>query len=953
MGHGQQTGYRKVDMGPHSNDFEQGDIGNYAIYGNRDIQATHVCLMKKCVFFSDDWCPSSVNVFNRANMEHFGEAKFRRMNSCKQKICVPLGQPQQMPEPKGKLVLDFLFMGDIGHAPEHSEILTRNYPMGKNKVDGSFSLWRGLRDFVENQGNRPEAVLIMGDVGYVGGDKTGTAAMADSFQTYLNKVVPPDMVFPQIGNHDIHYIGCIFPTPMQTCYYGAKTYSISMGSVASESISFDKWMGNWATDFPGLTQKTIVPPRMAALPANVPKWAAPLRYNIDLKPESSVYVIAGLVPGAAQASWGPKQPPVAHPAKAGHGIGLQIECAFLSDSIAYGRSLGKTVFIYVTHDYTQLPCPDIVNEIDVWLYGHIHTIDQNVPHRSTITQEWRKQHKYPPVRMLIGNGGFDEGEEDTVSFGNMREYSENGRVSLHFEVYDTCISAENCPSGIVPNQHCWDRCHDFNEGFMKRKATKNKKGIGFVYEAPAKSSNRGASEAEVGGPQIKLPAGEEEVMVMKEDDDEEEWDVDKTAKMFGSADIPVGCVAWGVSNKLASTEVPRPEVAACKRACMDQQGCGAWNFDFKTKRCWIQGPAADGAAPAATGYEFVGKHIVSGPPDCGKIGAICKAEPTAAFPAETAAASMAAWPTGFQPQTLQCWPRRQDGSLYSCPEVTALRDVEAGWPGKCKYMIKEHIGQNEYCRDKCMQSPTCPAWLQTKSGDCYHGIGNDCYGGSGDAAIADVVKGQRLIKGTYRVLMNLTGGVLRGLGNTLSPASIRAAEASGVDASTACQETCLSYTYCTFWQLRKQSGCFIEMNTDTVRPVHYPLTRDSFVTSEDDPAVAGEYIQRFCPSYFSDRAIGDSVAAVAGKSIIGLDEDDAGRLAADEEAGNRSNPLLAASSLAAAAALLVTFALAALRCRGNSALAAAGAGAAGDEDHEGLLRSEEAASSVTDTPIVE
>lgn len=96
-----------------------------------------------------------------------------------------------------------------------------------------------------------------------------------------------------------------------------------------------------------------------------------------------------------------------------------------------------------------------------------------------------------PVKLLIGNGGYDEGQTDVVSFGNLREVVDGDRVKVYFDVYDTCIAEGVCPQKQPAPQlpvyswaHCWTSCMNFDGGVNGRKATKSKDNYGFMLDAP-------------------------------------------------------------------------------------------------------------------------------------------------------------------------------------------------------------------------------------------------------------------------------------------------------------------------------------------------------------------------------------------------------------------------------------------------------------------------------------
>jgi len=387
-------------------------------------------------------------------------------------------------------IMDLLFMADIGHSRDHrvSQYTEPASIMKRSAFEGAFSLFDGLQDFIVNQGIRPEAVLIAGDVGYVGGASNGLNETEYDFQKYLQGVVPKDKVFPLIGNHDVNYLGCMVPSPSGggVCWYGAGHTAV----VSSQDLNFHDWRQNWFTHFPGL-DSAIIPESLEGH-----DWMAPGRYNLNLKEDSSVYFIMGLVSGAFVTSW-PGTPVDSTDGSRSSQKDLRgdsTECAFLRDSIKNGRKMGKTVFVYMTHHFNQNPCSDwsLISQIDVWIYGHVHNAWQNVDQGSIVKKEDRNY----PVRVLIGNGGFDNGLIDTVSFGRLTEEvvpssdsSSEERVRLNFEFYDTCISTKwRCPVVGVNVPGCWQKCRDVpgghDSGGGPRKALPTKQKLGFSIEAP-------------------------------------------------------------------------------------------------------------------------------------------------------------------------------------------------------------------------------------------------------------------------------------------------------------------------------------------------------------------------------------------------------------------------------------------------------------------------------------
>lgn len=374
-----------------------------------------------------------------------------------------------------------LIMADIGHAREHADRLTWPFPMTKCAFEGAFSLYEGLYEYVQHQGARPNSVMVLGDVAYGGGDRASNNDTRVAFQKYLGGHVPDDRVYVAIGNHDVHYLGCT-TIEVGGCHYGSAT---EYGLESAYSTTYTEWRAGWVDAFPGLRDAVI--PRRSGEP-----WQAPLRYNLNIDINSSVHIIVGLISGAGQTSWNNDTP-----AESVDGLSNgTMECEFLEASLEHGRSLGKTIFVYMTHHFGK-PCEDweLLRQIDVWLMGHKHNIWQSAANGETVIKEQR----HYPARMLLGNGGFDEAHTDVVSFAHVTEELVSGgeRVRLRFDVFDTCVSDQECPDGpLMLTSSCWRHCKAFPGGFDggggPRKAVPSTHGYGFFFEAPRKPLLRSA-----------------------------------------------------------------------------------------------------------------------------------------------------------------------------------------------------------------------------------------------------------------------------------------------------------------------------------------------------------------------------------------------------------------------------------------------------------------------------
>ncbi|CAK9101735.1 unnamed protein product [Durusdinium trenchii] len=418
-------------------------------------------------------------------------------------------------------------MADIGHSRDHADQLTRPWPMGKCAYEGAFSLYEGLEDFVQNRGAKPTAALIVGDVAYGGGDPEVCNATRNAFQKYLHGQVPVDRVFPVMGNHDIHYLGCSrgeMLTPWLPCYYGTAhtsvmsnyqmTFWLDIPDIPRSKKSVLDADGNGSKNdppspldtghdvMPGTASAASLPrhvPAMVVPPAgprrfgrSCPRFPAAIEASTEVRVRS-VAQLCGLTEGSCESA-------VSRQLRSTSSLGLfqvamdamgpngdELECRFLRDSLAEGRRLKKSIFVYVTHDF-QHACKDwsLISAIDVWITGHKHLYWQSEASGSTQAQELR----HFPLRILIGNGGFDEGQMDVVSFGHLREipYDAGGqqRVKVQFKIYDTCISDDfMCPMIGKGGPYCWDKCRSIpggvDRGGGSRKATPGAMG-GFDRE---------------------------------------------------------------------------------------------------------------------------------------------------------------------------------------------------------------------------------------------------------------------------------------------------------------------------------------------------------------------------------------------------------------------------------------------------------------------------------------
>ncbi|CAE8609346.1 unnamed protein product [Polarella glacialis] len=481
------------------NNFWKGDVGVYTVdcgSGScpEPAEVDEICFKLDYSWYTitdGRWCPIDIRVFEKPSFTQIGTAlQFPEFTKGTHQLCQKLSKPLVLPEPHStaQLVNEVVYWADFGVARENAADISgdkRNWPLPQAiKHEGAYSLYEGWQDYTVNQGHEPKALFMLGDIGYAGGTDATLRDVVQAASSYSGNKVSPGMMFPAIGNHDVNGPSGCSTLDLWTCYYGNQV-SAPGQSKQTPNFQYDEWRQSWLKHFPALQSGSIIIPKGAGA-----KWAAPLRYNVDLGSDSSVYFIIGLVAGAPRTKWGVGQPDVAVPVSdslmkgksSSNETGEQLECQFVRDSLEHGRSLSKTVFIYLTHagprPVTSMfsDCDEVYQQIDVWLFGHEHYLGLSAAPASTVTQEGRKGQ--PPVRFLLGNGGFDEGLSNVVSFVGMREYRDGDRVKLYFQAYDTCISATNCPWGtlipLLQLPSCWTKCLDIPGGVSNRKATPSK-----------------------------------------------------------------------------------------------------------------------------------------------------------------------------------------------------------------------------------------------------------------------------------------------------------------------------------------------------------------------------------------------------------------------------------------------------------------------------------------------
>mmetsp|Transcript_65345 Transcript_65345/g.188239 ORF Transcript_65345/g.188239 Transcript_65345/m.188239 type:complete len:694 (+) Transcript_65345:1-2082(+) len=306
------------------------------------------------------------------------------------------------------------------------------------------------------------------------------------------------------------------------------------------------------------------------------------------------------------------------------------------------------------------------------------------------------------------------------------------------------------------------------------------------------------------------------------------------------------------------------DLSACQTLCAADSNCSAFTYWPESHECGFSGAAASrkpSTDPTVAGYGSCrGTHGV-GSEEC------TSAAPKNGFPGLTPQASNAAWSTGRQPRSLECWPVDFAGNYRSCDTRSVLEDTATGWPGKCFGLIKQDgvLGVDS-CRQLCEQDPQCPGWQVGYFDWCYHGVGRDCFVRSNFTPAA----AQRIQHGNVRKLMDLAGWHIVGL--TRQFVDNKGYFQDQADAIAACRKMCYSSIHCQYWQYTPKYGCWIEDWMQGFGPP-YPLTLDAAYRSTDFAldCVAGELIAHICPSEHAQHTVQVSCEARGMKYIPAAD----------------------------------------------------------------------------------
>jgi len=322
------------------------------------------------------------------------------------------------------------------------------------------------------------------------------------------------------------------------------------------------------------------------------------------------------------------------------------------------------------------------------------------------------------------------------------------------------------------------------------------------------------------------------------------------------ADVPLGCYVYGyVYDPEMANVTGQPfttsSAMVCQERCAATPGCARFGWWSANTQCWLGGAEAVAKVSKSLG-------AIAGPARCMQEAVTCSESdiPTANFPGATAAISRAAWASGQEPTNLQCWPRKANGFPATCISETAtvLQDTLQGWPGRCEGLQTiSNLGPTETCQSRCFGSPLCGVWAEenSTSGDgsltCWAGMfGQQCYNGQNGLSPppGSYFRSQRVMHGTFRVLMNTAGmqigNLTRAFGVELHP--------NWEEGAKACRMTCLSHLLCQFWQYTDVYGCWVE--DDMTSTIGYPMVNDGVMMNTNSYSAktvkAGEFIQHIC-----------------------------------------------------------------------------------------------------------
>eukprot|EP00928_Gymnodinium_smaydae_P099451 TRINITY_DN948_c0_g2_i1.p1 TRINITY_DN948_c0_g2~~TRINITY_DN948_c0_g2_i1.p1 ORF type:complete len:823 (-),score=129.79 TRINITY_DN948_c0_g2_i1:219-2624(-) len=307
---------------------------------------------------------------------------------------------------------------------------------------------------------------------------------------------------------------------------------------------------------------------------------------------------------------------------------------------------------------------------------------------------------------------------------------------------------------------------------------------------------------------------------------------------------------------------------ACQVSCAITPGCAYFTFNYKTFTCSYAGALAK----PVPNWRMNSGAAVCPPAEHAPVDPCSNEVARDGFPGVNAAASNSHWRSGKQPESLQCWPKEANGDPAPCEYSTVIEDSANGWPGQCRSMPT--LTNVPSCDESCEQNPECQSWSTSHSGTCYQGLGLNCY----LPASWKPQRAQRLLHGTVRVLMNMTGWQLQGLTKVWDPFGDGYFK-TNYESTQHCKLACYSDIHCQYWSYSSWYGCWIETKEHRVQ---YPLTlsvatRNSKFAqtsaSKSKHVVFGEMIQHICekPTEFASEGWPKPYCALENYAMTPLD----------------------------------------------------------------------------------
>jgi len=292
---------------------------------------------------------------------------------------------------------------------------------------------------------------------------------------------------------------------------------------------------------------------------------------------------------------------------------------------------------------------------------------------------------------------------------------------------------------------------------------------------------------------------------------------------------------------IAGTDTKAQSLTECQSMCAHNvSGCAHFAYWPTSGKCYF-GDFSSHLVKSTTG-PIAGRGVCQ--PPTAMPPSVCSTEmPNDGFPGKTFADSNAAWPSGRQPWGLECWPVHWTGGYVPCATVEVLEDTRMHWPGKCRGLtLQDNVTAME-CPKDCMKNPLCPAYQVDAQGNCWQGLGRDCFIREDFHPLA----AQRLQHGHVRKLMDLAGWQIIGLSKVFDNWAAYFLQDS--DAIRMCRNVCYSDIRCQYWQYSPKFGCWAEDASEDYHPL-YPLTLDFAYrnTPFAIDCVAGEFIQHSCPA---------------------------------------------------------------------------------------------------------